>query len=282
MDPLDVVAVTRTLVDVDSTTGREGACVALLAAMLRERGWRVVEQPVTDGRSNVIATRSGRPVLAFSTHVDCVPPHFGSRVEGDRLYGRGSCDAKGILAAQWAAAEELVAGGRDDIALVFVVGEERGSDGAMAANRDPLPTRFLVNGEPTGCRLGSATRGVWRIRLWAEGKAVHSSHPHLGESAIEKLVDAVVALRRIQWPEDPLLGVTSYTVGVIQGGVAPNVVPAQASCEVMFRTVGPAADVARLLASVEALVRVEHVLEVPPVRLHVVPGFATDVFAYHN
>ena len=152
MDPLDVVAVTRTLVDIDSTTGREGACGARLAAMLRERGWTVDEQPVTEGRSNVIATRSGRPVLAFSTHFDCVPPHFGSRVEGDSwLYGRGSCDAKGILAAQWAAAERLVDEGRDDIAMVFVVGEERGSDGAMVANRQPLPTRFLVNGEPTEC-----------------------------------------------------------------------------------------------------------------------------------
>ena len=280
MDPLDVVAVTRTLVDVDSTTGREGACGALLAAMLRERGWTVVEQRVTEGRSNVIATRSGRPVLAFSTHFDCVPPFFGSRVEGDRLYGRGSCDAKGILAAQWAAAERLVAEGRDDIALVFVVGEERGSDGAMVANRQPLPTRFLVNGEPTECRLGSATRGVWRIRLRAEGKAVHSSHPHLGESAIEKLIDAVVALRAIPWPEDPLLGVTSYTVGLIEGGVAPNVVPPHASCDVMFRTVGPASDVVGRLSSIASLVSIEHVLEVPPVRLHVVPGLATEVFAY--
>ena len=280
MDPLDVVALTRELVDIDSTTGREGACATLLASRLRERGWSVHEQQVSEGRGNVIATRGPRPVLAFSTHVDCVPPFFPSRVEGDRLYGRGTCDAKGILASQWVAAERLVAAGHDDIALVFVVGEERGSDGALKANREPLPTRFLVNGEPTESRLGSATRGVWRIRLRASGRAVHSSHPHLGESAIEKLIDALVLLRAIALPADPLLGVTSYTVGVIQGGVAPNVVPPHASCEVMFRTVGPASEVGARLGSLESLVEIEHVLEVPPVRLHIVEGFATEVFAY--
>lgn len=280
MDPLDVVALTRELVDIDSTTGREGACAALLASRLRERGWSVHEQRVSEGRGNVIATREPRPVLAFSTHFDCVPPFFPSRVEGDRLYGRGTCDAKGILASQWVAAERLVAAGRDDIALVFVVGEERGSDGALTANREPLPTRFLVNGEPTESRLGSATRGVWRIRLRASGRAVHSSHPHLGESAIEKLIDALVLLRAIGLPADPLLGVTSYTVGVIQGGVAPNVVPPHASCEVMFRTVGPASEIGARLGAIESLVEIEHVLEVPPVRLHIVEGFATEVFAY--
>lgn len=280
MDPLDVVALTRELVDIDSTTGREGACAALLASRLRERGWSVHEQRVSEGRGNVIATRGPRPVLAFSTHFDCVPPFFPSRVEGDRLYGRGTCDAKGILASQWVAAERLVAAGRDDIALVFVVGEERGSDGALTANREPLPTRFLVNGEPTESRLGSATRGVWRIRLRASGRAVHSSHPHLGESAIEKLIDALVLLRAIGLPADPLLGVTSYTVGVIQGGVAPNVVPPHASCEVMFRTVGPASEIGARLGAIESLVEIEHVLEVPPVRLHIVEGFATEVFAY--
>lgn len=280
MDPLDVVALTRELVDIDSTTGREGACGAVIADRLRTRGWHVTEQHVSDGRANVIATRGARPVLAFSTHIDCVPPYFPSRVEGDRLYGRGTCDAKGILASQWAAAERLVAEGRDDIALVFVVGEERGSDGAATANRDPLPTRFLVNGEPTECRLGAATRGVWRIRLRATGKAVHSSHPHLGESAIEKLIDALVALRGLSLPADEALGRTSYTVGVIQGGVAPNVVPPHASCEVMFRTIGPASDVARCLGALETLVEIEHVLEVPPVKLHVIPGMDTEVFAY--
>jgi acetylornithine deacetylase len=280
MDPLDVVALTRELVDIESTTGREGACGAVIAARLRDRGWTVTEQRVTEGRGNVVATRGPRPALAFSTHFDCVPPFFPSRVEGDRIYGRGTCDAKGILVAQWAAAERLLDEGRDDIALVFVVGEERGSDGAMAANREALPTRFLVNGEPTECRLGAATRGAWRVRFRTTGKAVHSSHPHLGVSAIEKLIDALVQVRTIVLPEDPLLGRTSYTVGVIQGGVAPNVVPPHASCEVMFRTVGAASDIAARLVPLEALVEIEHVLEVPPVRLHVVPGLETEVFAY--
>ena len=176
--------------------------------------------------------------MVFSTHFDCVPPFFPSRVEDGRLYGRGACDAKGILAAQVAAAERLRAKGETRIGLVFVGGEERGSDGAKAANRIASKSRFLINGEPTDLRLGAATRGCFRVRLTASGKAAHSGYPELGESAIEKLLDCLMALRSADWPSDPLLGKTHYTVGLINGGVAPNVIPPNAEAEVFFRTVG--------------------------------------------
>jgi acetylornithine deacetylase len=166
MDPLSLVTLARTLVDIDSTTGREGDCGRWLAAYLRARGYRVDEQPVTDTRFNVLATLDA-PRLAFSTHFDCVPPFFPSREESGRLYGRGSCDAKGILAAQVTAVERLRTEGIRDIALLFVVGEERGSDGARAANTIPNECRFLVNGEPTDSRLGAATRGAFRVKLAA-------------------------------------------------------------------------------------------------------------------
>jgi acetylornithine deacetylase len=218
--------------------------------------------------------------VTFSTHYDCVPPFFPSRVEGDRLHGRGSCDAKGILAAQVVAAERLRAAGRDDVALLFVVGEERGSEGALAANLDPLPSQYLVNGEPTENQLAEATRGVLRVRLTASGRAAHSSYPERGESAIEKLVDAIVALRAIEWPDDPRFGRTTYTVGVIDGGVAPNVVPAEASAEVLFRTVGSLDEVRGRLAPLRALVAVDDVLGIAPVFMHTVPGFDTATFPY--
>jgi acetylornithine deacetylase len=281
IDPVDIVALTRALVDIDSTTGREGAAGRWLADYLRSHGWTVVEQRVDAMRFNVIAT-AAPPVIALSTHFDCVPPFFPSRVEGDRLYGRGACDAKGILAAQVAAADRLRRDGEPRIALVFVVGEERGSDGARVANESPAApgSRFLIDGEPTDNRLGLATRGILRLRLRAAGRAAHSSFPELGESAIDKLIDALVALRSTPLPDDPLLGHTHYTVGLISGGVAPNVVSPVAEAEVMFRTVSDAAEVRTAVAPLEARVGVEHVLDVPPVRLKTVPGFDTAVFPY--
>jgi acetylornithine deacetylase len=211
-----------------------------------------------------------------------VPPFFPSRVEDGRLYGRGACDAKGILAAQLAAAERLRAAGERRVGLLFVVGEERGSDGARAANDTPLSqgSRFLIDGEPTDNRLGLATRGILRLKLRAGGRAAHSSFPELGESAIDKLIDTLVDLRSIPLPADPILGKTHYTIGLVSGGVAPNVVSPSAEAEVMFRTVSDAAEVRRAVAPLERRVAIEHVLEVPPVRLRTVAGFDAEVFPY--
>jgi len=281
MDPIDPIALARSLIDIDSTTGREGALGSWLATFLRERGYRVDEQPVSEGRFNVLAMLHTAPLVVLSTHFDCVPPFFPAREERGLLFGRGSCDAKGILAAQVAAAERLRAGGETRLALLFVVGEERGSDGARVANAHaPAGVRYLVNGEPTDNRLGSATRGVLRVRLKARGRAAHSAFPELGESAIDKLLDALMVIRGIRLPEDPLLGRTHYNVGLIDGGVAPNVVSSQASAELLFRIVGDAAPVREALGPVEGLVDVEQVLDIPAVRMHTVPGLETAVFPY--
>jgi acetylornithine deacetylase len=281
MDPLSLVPLTRTLVDIDSTTGREGDCGRWLAAYLRGRGYRVEEQPVSDDRFNVLATVAP-PRVVLSTHFDCVPPFFPSREENGRLYGRGSCDAKGILAAQVTAVERVRREGISDVGLLFVVGEERGSDGARAADTHPLAagSRFLVNGEPTDSRLGAATRGILRIKLTATGRAAHSSSPEIGVSAIDKLLDALIRLRAEPLPEDSLLGRTHYTVGLISGGIAPNVVPPHAEAEVMFRTVGDAAEVVRIVERLRGLVVPTVVLEVPAVRLKTLPGLDTAVFPF--
>ena len=280
MDPVTQVKLTRELVDIDSTTGREAAAGAWIAKTLRGLGYQVTEQAVLGDRFNVIAT-IGQPAVVFSTHFDCVPPFIRSRESDGVLYGRGACDAKGILVAQIAAAERLRAAGHQNVGLVFVIAEERGSEGAIAANALASGSRFLINGEPTDNLLGIATRGVYRVKLHASGRAAHSSLPELGESAIEKLVDAIVALRHIDWPSDPDLGQTFYTVGVIDGGVAPNVIPAAAQAEVMFRTVGEPDVLRRLMTSrVGSLVTLKDVLTVPPVRLRTVPGFDAKPFAF--
>jgi len=279
VDPLSLADVARALVDIDSTTGREGEAGEWLAAYLLGRGYAVERQPVSDGRFNLVAV-AGRPEVVFSTHYDCVPPFFPSRVEGEVLWGRGACDAKGILAAQIAACDRLRAIGESRVGLLFVVGEERGSDGAHVANRHPIGSRYLVGGEPTDNRLAAATRGMWRVRLGAAGRAAHSSMPELGESAIEKLVTALTLLRELPLPTDGLMGPTTYSVGLIEGGVAPNVIPPSASAEVMFRTVGPAEEVRRTLAPLEPLVSLEHILEIPPVRMHLPDGSEAVTFAY--
>jgi len=282
MDSLDVVALTRRLVDIESTTGQEGEVCAEMAAVLEQRGWHVQRQAVTGARTNLLATPDGNePALVFSTHLDCVPPFFPSRLDGDVLYGRGACDAKGIAASQLAAAEALRSAGRRDVGLLFVVGEERGSDGAVQANT--LPTgrcRFLVNGEPTEGKLALGHRGAYRVRLRASGRAAHSAYPELGESAIERLLDALAQLRAMEFPSDPVLGSTSCNIGLIEGGVAPNVIPPSAMADLLIRLVTPVDEIRQRLAALEPLVSVEHVYHVDALHMQGLPGFETAVMGY--
>ena len=279
VDLTDVVGVTRGLVDIDSTTGREGACVLWMATLLSEAGYGVVEQVVDGPRRNIYAA-FGKADVVLSTHLDCVPPFFPSHLDGDVLYGRGACDAKGIAASQVAAVERLRRDGLTNIGLLFVVGEERGSDGAKTAQQLASGSKFLINGEPTDNRLGIGTRGALRYNLRAKGRAAHSSFPELGESAIEKLIDALVMLRKLEMPDHPVLGRTHYTVGLISGGVAPNVIPFEAEAEVMFRTVADVEGLRESLRQLTTLVTLEEILDVPPVIMPTVPGFETATFPY--
>jgi acetylornithine deacetylase len=276
---MDLLNFARALIDIDSTTGREAEAGHWLAARLRELRYTVTEQPLDRGCANIVATL-GDPVVVLSTHYDCVPPFFPSRVEGGRLYGRGACDAKGILAAQVAAAERLRSAGETRVGLLFVVGEERGSDGAELANRHPIGSRYLINGEPTDSTVASGTRGVLRVRLTAHGRAAHSAAPHAGESATEKLIEALVRLRGLPLPADPEFGPTFYNVGVLEGGVAPNVIPPLATAEILFRTIGPPDDILQAIAVLEPLVSVKEVLRVPPVRLRTVTGMPAAAFPF--
>jgi len=279
MDTLAAVAFARQLIDIDSTTGREQAAGEWLASQLEGLGYTVDRQPVAGGRFNIFA-RLDRPAVVLSTHFDCVPPFFPSDVRDGALYGRGSCDAKGILAAQVAAAERLRASGERRVGLLFVVGEERGSDGAAVANTLAAGSAFLINGEPTDNQLALATRGVLRLRLTASGRAAHSAAPHEGESAIDKLMDALIRMRTMAWPSDPDLGDTFHTIGFIEGGIAPNVISPSATAEVMFRIVGSADAVLRVARGLEPAVRIEEVLRVPMVRFHTVEGVPTAVFPF--
>ena len=286
---LDAVALTRRLIDIDSTTYHEGAVGRELLEILAGRGWLVEMMPVEQAeesrsqseRFNVYAGVAGQtPDVVFSTHMDTVPPYFSSSEDDEFIYGRGACDAKGIIAAQMMAAERL----RDEgvrVALLFVVGEERDSAGAKVANRHPRGSRFLINGEPTDNRLAVASKGTLRVKLTAKGKLAHSAYPELGESAIHKLLEALRNVMALPLPVTEDVGPSTLNVGLIEGGRAPNVVADHAEAQLLIRLVGPAEETrAAVLKAVGELAEVEFTLEIPFQRMRAMDGLPTMVAAF--
>src|ERR1039458_6477844 len=279
---MDVFALTRKLIDIESTTGQEAAVAEALAHELTQLGYHVERMAVEGDRCNLWATHPGhpRPELVLSTHMDTVPPFVPSSETADRIYGRGSCDAKGIMVAQIAAAERLK-GESLHVGLLFLVGEERDSQGAQIANQQPRGTKFLINGEPTENKLAVASKGTLRVELVARGKMAHSAYPELGESAIEKLLDALENVRRLKLPDNPKAGSCTMNIGLIEGGRAPNVIPDDARAHLLFRLVGPAHELRRNIA--EALAgkaEAEFKLEIPYMEFATVPGIPTMIAAF--
>ena len=289
-NPLDVFQFTRDLVEIDSTTYREGEVGEFLAHILAQRGWAVektaVPQPAEsahDGpRWNVFAgpaesSAEGRFDLVFSTHMDTVPPYIPFREDAETIYGRGVCDAKGIIAAQVAAAERLRAEGYT-VGLLFVSGEERDSAGAYVANENPKPCRFLINGEPTDNRLALASKGALRAVLKAAGTMGHSAYPELGESAVHKLVEVLARVLAIELPVVEDVGPSTLNIGQIHGGRAPNVIADHAEAQVLIRLVGDSASTREAVQKcAEGLAEVDFTLEIPFVRLRTLEGFPTMV-----
>jgi acetylornithine deacetylase len=279
---MDVVSLTRWLVDIESISGNEGAVGHALAEELRAVGYNVQRMLVEGDRFNVLATspQQPNPAVVFSTHMDTVPPFIASSEDDDRVCGRGSCDAKGIIAAQIAAAEVLKKDGIY-VGLLFLVGEERDSRGAKVANQQANSCKFLINGEPTENRVAVASKGSLRVQLTATGKMAHSAHPELGESAIDKLIEALHRLRAMPLPADPKFGPCTLNVGIIEGGRAPNVIPDHARAQLLYRLIGPAEPLRReIAAAVGDLVKVEFTLEIPFVRLRTSEGLPTMVAAF--
>jgi acetylornithine deacetylase len=283
---LDPIRLTRELVEIESTTYHEGAVGDFLAGFLHGRGWQVEKTPVpqppesrTSGdRWNVYAgTRGQQPDMVFSTHMDTVPPHIPFSEDTEFMYGRGSSDAKGIIAAQCAAAEILRADGFR-IGLLFVSGEERDSAGAIVANETPRGSRFLVNGEPTDNRLALASKGALRAVFKATGKMGHSAYPELGDSAIHKLVEVMAKLLAMELPVTEDVGPSTLNVGLIHGGHAPNVIADKAEAQVLIRLVGDSGPIrAAILEAAAGLAEVDFTLEIPFVRLRAVDGLPTMI-----
>ncbi len=268
------------LLSFDSTTGREREVVEYIARWLVERGWNVTLQEVEPGRSNVWATRKGGGVT-LSTHLDTVPPFIAPRLEGTRLYGRGACDAKGIAAAMMIAAERLVSQGEERVDLLFVVGEEKGSPGARAANQLNPTSRWLVNGEPTESKLATGGKGAVRVLVRVRGREAHSAYPHLGNSALAPMLELLPRLDSLDLPVDPVLGATTCNVGVLRAGSEANIVPGFAEAEIMIRLVSDFEPVKQIFAE-WAAGRAELVWgsPIPAQHFHVIDGFEVEPVAY--
>ncbi len=275
---------TRRLVDIESTTGQEAPASHFVADHLRGLGSLAPDtlalEDAAPDRPNVFAAW-GHPRVVLSTHLDTVPPFFPSSENETTIRGRGSCDAKGIAAAMIKTVEALRREGRHGFGLLFLVGEERDSTGAQFANQHPRGSEFLINGEPTENLLALGSKGTLRVVLEAHGRMAHSAYPHLGESAIDKLVQALHRLAHIEWPTDAVLGQCTCNVGTIAGGRAPNVIPDRARAEILIRLVGDSAPVRRTVDEACAgLVEVEYVLDLPPMHLGTLDGLDTTVVSF--
>jgi acetylornithine deacetylase/succinyl-diaminopimelate desuccinylase-like protein len=279
---MDVVALTRALVDIESVTGNEGPVGNFLCQELARMGYQAQKMTAELERCNVFATlpEQPRPTVVFSTHMDTVPPFIPSWEDSTCVYGRGSCDAKGIIATQIAAAERLRRQGIH-VGLLFLVGEERDSLGAKVANEKPPGCKYLINGEPTENKVAIASKGALRAEVTARGKMAHSAYPELGESAIEKLLEALQRLRAMKLPVDPEVGPCTLNIGLIEGGRAPNVIADRARAQLLYRLVGPSEELRERIRDVVGdQVRVDFTLEIPFVRLRTVDGLPTMIAAF--
>src|SRR5438876_2399741 len=279
---MDIVALTRQLVDIESITGNEATVGHFLDQELRKLGYDSRRIPIEGERANVYATspQEPNPGIVFSTHMDTVPPFIPSSEDDQKIYGRGSCDAKGIIATQIAAAERLKQNGML-VGLLFLVGEERDSAGAKVANQQANGCKFLINGEPTENRIAIASKGSLRVKLTASGRMAHSAYPELGDSAINKLIEALHRLQQMKLPSDPEIGPCTMNVGIIEGGRAPNVIADQARAQLLYRLVGPAKNLRdEIVSTIHDLAKVEFTLEIPAVRLRTFEGLPTMVAAF--
>jgi acetylornithine deacetylase len=285
---LDPIALARQLIDVPSTTGDEFAVGELLERELARLGFTTERHEVSENRFNLLASAGGSARVVLNSHIDTVPPWFGSREDEEFIYGRGACDTKGILAAMIAAGERLRARGVNDFAFLFVVGEETDSIGAKMANTHfaGLGSEYCVVGEPTESVYARASKGALTCVIRFEGVAAHSAYPERGDSAIHRMIAAVAEINHTNWGSHEILGRTTVNCGVVRGGEKPNIIAAEAECEVMFRLVTTPEDVQSRLADLlsehkgtitVARGNVPQFMHVPEGRPSAVVAFNTDV-----
>lgn len=280
---MNLFELTTKLMEIPSVSGNEEAVGFFLRDYLTELGWTVELQPVSKNQNNVIAYLNDRPRVFLSTHLDTVPPFIPPTEDEEKIYGRGACDAKGLIASQIIAAENLRKEGITDIGLLYTVDEEQSSTGAKAANQHPFAKKceFLINGEPTDNDLAIGSKGSLRMYVRTNGKAAHSAYPEEGESAIEKLLDILNDLRRTELPKDEFFGETTLNIGLIAGGLATNVIPPNAETGLHIRMVTNLEPVLEIIEkTVDGRGEIEVLSCSLPVKMLEVEGFSQKVVRF--
>jgi acetylornithine deacetylase len=282
---MNVIDLTRALIDVESITNNEESIgmflYEVLAPLVTAYDGRLERMEVEPRRFNVMAQWGERLLVTLSTHMDTVPPFVASREDDTHIWGRGACDAKGIIASMIQAAENLLRAGQRDFGVLFVVGEERNSAGAARAAAMPRGSRYIINGEPTENRLALASKGALRYEVSAAGRMAHSAYPELGDSAIHKLLEVLGGMLQLPLPTDPLLGPSTLNIGTLSGGRAPNVIADEARADIMIRLVGDSAETkAALMRAAAGRAELREIIEIPALHLNALPGMATTVVAF--
>jgi acetylornithine deacetylase len=272
---------TKTLINIPSVTGLEGEIADFLCSYLKNQGFDLQEQEIEEERRNILATAGSRPRVILCTHMDTVPEYFAASEDADYIYGRGACDAKGIMASMIWAAQDLKKDGLTEVGILFVVGEETNSIGAKMANSLNIGSDFIIVGEPTENKLGIGHKGIITLKMTARGKAAHSAYPSSGESAIEKLLDSLQRIRTLDFGEDPVMGKAVLNIGTIEGGAAPNVVANHASAEVCIRSAHPSEQILnKVKAVVNQKVEIDILTQSEAQRLFTVPDLEHVVLPY--
>ena len=227
------------ILSIDSTSGKEAELADMLSVELATPGRKVDVFEVGDGTRNIMVSW-GEPKVVFCTHMDTVPPYISPEFSDANVTGRGSCDAKGQIFAMYEACKVLEARGYTDFGLLLLAGEETGSFGAKAFDRSSdiliREDAVVIVGEPTDNCMVSAAKGTKSFMVTFTGKACHSGYPENGCSAIEYFNDFMNALRSIVFPEDEVLGRTTWNVGKLVSDNPQNILSDSLSCRVYFRT----------------------------------------------
>jgi acetylornithine deacetylase len=280
---MNLFELTKHLIDIPSISDDEQAVGFFLRDYLEGLGWTVELQAVSENQNNVIAYLNDKPRVFLSTHMDTVPPFIEASEDAEKIYGRGACDAKGIIASQIFAAEALRKQGVTDIGLLYTVDEEQGSTGARAANLHPLAAKceFMINGEPTDNDLAIGSKGSLRFFIKTTGKAAHSAYPEQGESAIEKLLDILQDVRKTTFPNDEFFGETTCNIGLLGGGMKTNIIPPNAEAGMHIRLT---TDEKPVLDALEKAVggrgQIEIMSVAKPVKMLQVEGFKQKVVRF--
>ena len=280
---MNLFELTIELIKIPSVSGDEQAVGFFLRDYLESLGWTVELQAVSENQNNVIAYLNENPRVFLSTHMDVVPPQTEASEDENKIYGRGACDAKGIIASQIFAAEKLRKSGAGDIGLLYTVDEEQGSTGARAANKHPIASKceYLINGEPTDNDLAIGSKGSLRFYIKTEGKAAHSAYPEMGESAIEKLLDILADVRRAEFPNDDFFGETTNNIGLIGGGLKTNVIAPNAEAGLHIRLTTDEKPILEVLEkAIDGRGRIEIMSVARPVKMLAVEGFRQKVVRF--